>query len=154
VKNEDKPVVFKTLTGSYILPEVNPVALPLISAMKGAADGDLTAAYNISYQLEVTGALITALTDIPDVTDAVTVAAITNAMFQTTGISITLAPAAGYSFSTDPGAYGAAAAALNGKIGTVSIPGFGGPPTLMGANSTQAALTSGNLVFTVSLVNQ
>ncbi|MDR0387528.1 MAG: hypothetical protein LBH57_05785 [Treponema sp.] len=134
---------------------INPDALSsIVEAINGAADGDLTGAYNMSYQLEFTGALITALADIPDVTGSVTVAAITNAMYQTTGISVTLAPAAGYSFSADPDACDEAAAALDGKIGTVSIPGFGGPPTLMGANGTQAALTGGNLVFTVSLVNQ
>ncbi|MDR2094350.1 MAG: hypothetical protein LBP76_02390 [Treponema sp.] len=123
-----------------ILQEVNPASLPLIGAIKGASDGDLT------------GALITALTNIPDVTGAVTVATIMNG-YATEGISLTIAPAADRSFSTEPGAYSAAASALNGKIGTVSVPGFG-PPTLMRTNGTQAAITGDNLVFTVSLVNR
>jgi hypothetical protein len=147
-------VIGGNLVITAILQEVNPASLPLIGAIKGAADGDLTGAYNMYYQIEFTGALITALANISDVSGAVTVTAITNAMYQTTGISFTIAPAAGYSFSTDPDAYGDVAIALNGKIDTVSIPSFGGPPTLMKANGTQAAFASGNLVLTVSLVNQ
>jgi hypothetical protein len=139
---------------TVILQEPHLAAVPIINVIKGASDGDLTGVYNQFYQIEFTGALITALANISDVTGAVTVAPVMNEVYQTTGLTFTIAPAEGYPFSTDPGAYGAAASALNGKIGTVSVPGFAGPPTLMSANGTQAALTGGNLVLTVSLVNQ
>lgn len=135
---------------------INPDAFSIITeAIEAATDGDLTGEFNQFFQTEFSGALITALANISDVTGTVTVVPIINMnTFATEGLTFTIAPAAGYSFSTDPGSYDGAASALNAKIGTVSIPSFFGPPTLMRANGTQPALTGGNLVLTVSLVNQ
>jgi hypothetical protein len=151
-------VINGNLVITAILKEVviNPnAASGMTAAINTAADGNLTGAYNAYYQVEFTGALITALTNIADVTGNVTVAAVMNMQTYTTeGLTFTIAPAAGYSFSADPSAYSGAASALNEKIGTVSVPSFFGAPTLMRANGTQAAVTGGNLVLTVSLVNQ
>lgn len=151
-------VINGNLVITAILKEViiNPDAFAsIIEAIEGTVDGNLTGAYNASYQTEFTGALITALTDIPDVTGTVAVAPIMNMQtYATEGLTFTIAPAAGYSFSADPDDHEAVASALNSKIGTVSIPSFWGAPALMRANGTQATVTGGNLVLTVSLVNQ
>jgi hypothetical protein len=119
-------------------PEV--AAASIVTAINGAADGSIAVAGATS----ITGAIITALTEIPQATTTVGTA------YNTAGhaITLTIAPVAGKIYNTTGGYYSTVADALGTKLGAVTN---AVDEEYVKAGTPTAAVTDGNLVVTIPL---
>jgi hypothetical protein len=118
----------------------NLAASDIVTAINGAADGNLTVGFNPDYSVSVNGAVITALANLP------ATGAVTGAYDFFSAITITVPPGDDYVIVDTTGI----ASALQTKLFGGTITNWDGNP--LNAGTVSASLNGGNLVLTIPVM--